>query len=94
MCVANNHFADSIQFLATGTTLEVYSNQQKKELVVHVADVSIIAGHLYKMGLDEILRRYILVFEHVSILAESHGGVARGHYVGKVTAQKIFHAGV
>ena len=48
-----------------------------------------IAGHLYKMGTNEILRRYVSEFECTSILDESHGGVARGHYVGKAIAQNI-----
>jgi len=36
------------------------------------------------MGIDEILRRYVPKFERTSILAEAHGGVAGGHYVGGV----------
>lgn len=55
VCIANDHFADIIQFLTTGITLEGYSTQQKKELVVHTLDCSIIVGHLYNMGTHEIL---------------------------------------
>lgn len=32
--------------------------------------------HLYKMGVDKILWRCVLEFEHDSILVESHGGDA------------------
>lgn len=46
-------------------------------------------GHLYKMGVDEILQRYVLDSERNSILVESHGGATRGYYVGKATMQKI-----
>ena len=46
---------------------------------------SIIVGHLYKMGLDEILRHYVPDFELSSILAEAHGGAVGGHCVGKAT---------
>lgn len=53
--------------------------------MVCVADFSVIVGNLYKMGLYEILRRYVPEFERTSILAEAHGGVAGGHYVGKET---------
>jgi len=31
-------------------------------------------------------------FERNNILAEAHGGAVGGHYVGKVTAQKILHS--
>lgn len=46
---------DIIHFLTTGTTLKGYTLQQKKELVMCTADFSIIVGHIYKMGNDEIL---------------------------------------
>lgn len=50
VCIAENHFEDIIHFLMTGTTPEGYIRQQKKEPVVHVADFSVIARKLYKMG--------------------------------------------
>lgn len=53
--VADGHFEDIIHFLTTGIAPEAYTVQQKKELVVHVDNFSIIVGHLYKMGTDEIL---------------------------------------
>ena len=56
VCVADGHFEDIIHFLTTGTTLEGYFVQQKKELVVRAEDFSIIVGHLYKMGTNNILQ--------------------------------------
>ena len=56
--IADGHFEDIIHFLTIGTVLEGYSFQKKKELVVCTTDFSFIVGHLYKMGNDEILRRY------------------------------------
>lgn len=53
--VVDGHFEDILHFLTTGTAPLEYSFQQKKELVVRAADFSVIAGHLYKMGNDEIL---------------------------------------
>ena len=63
MRIMDGHFEDIIHFLTTGTTQEGYSVQQNKELVVCVAESSVIARHLYKMGNDEILRRYVPEFE-------------------------------
>lgn len=94
MNVEDNHFVDFIHFLTTGMTPERYTSQQKEEFVVPVTNFSIIAGHFYKMGVDEILRWYVPDFERNSILAEAHGGAAGGHYVGKVTVQKILRAGL
>lgn len=59
LCIAGGNFEDIIHFLMTRIALKVYSVQQKKELVVCIADFSIIAGHLYKMENDEILRRCV-----------------------------------
>lgn len=94
MRVADEDFEDIIHFLTIGTVSKEYSIQQKKELVVHVLDFSVIARHLYKMGNDEILRRYVLEFERSQILTEAHAGAAGGHYVGRVTMQKILCAGL
>jgi len=90
--VVDGHFEDIIHFLTTGTASKEYFVQQKKELVVQAVNFSVIVGHLYKMGNDEILRRYILEFEQSQILVEAHGGAARGHYAGHAIAQKILRA--
>ena len=42
-----------------------------------------IVGQLYKLGPDEVLRRYVLDYERPLILAEAHVGIAGGHYSGK-----------
>jgi len=57
--------------------------------VVHTTNFFVIVGHLYKMGSDEILRRYVQEFERSSILVDTHGGAVGVHYVGRGTAQKI-----
>jgi transposase InsO family protein len=62
--------------------------------VVRAADFSLIDGHLYKMGPDEILRRCVMEVERLLILAESHEGIAGGHYAGKETTQKVLRAGL
>jgi hypothetical protein len=46
-----------------------YTIPQKKQLVVCVANFSLIAGNLYKMGPDEILRRFVMEAERPMILA-------------------------
>jgi hypothetical protein len=92
--VANEYFSDIIQYLSTGTAPQEFNNAQKKNMVVRDADYQLIARHLYKMGANIILRRCVLEHEIPRILADSHEGIARGHYAGKVTAQKVLHAGL
>jgi hypothetical protein len=48
-------------------------------MVVRVVDYQLIAGHLYNMGIDNILRICVLEHERPRILAE---------------AQKVFHGGL
>jgi len=56
----DDHFAHIVQFMSTGMASSEYTISQKKQLVVHAADFSLIAGQLYKMGPDEILRRCVM----------------------------------
>eukprot|EP00253_Pinus_taeda_P012745 PITA_12745 len=92
--VAENNFANIIHFLTMRMAPKGYTSQQSKELVVCMVDFSMIVGHLYKMGAEEILRRYVPDFERNNILSEAHGGATGGHYAGKGTTQKILRAGL
>eukprot|EP00253_Pinus_taeda_P010809 PITA_10809 len=87
--IVYGHFEDIIHFLMTGTALKEYSVQQKKKLVVHGANFFVIVRHLYKMGNDEILRRYVPEMEQSHILVDVPGDAMGGHHVGRVTAQNI-----
>lgn len=94
MRITNEHFEDIIHFLKKETSLEGYFFHQNKELVVQAEYFSVIVGHLYKMGIDEILRRYVHELEQSRILEDAHADTTRGHYVGRETAQKILHIGL
>ena len=63
-------------------------------MVFRVADYQLIAGNLYNMGVDNILRRCVLEHERPRMLAEAHEGIDGGHYVGKATAQKVLRTGL
>jgi hypothetical protein len=84
--IVEDYFAEIIQYLSTGTASQEYTTAQKKNLVVCATNYQLIAGHLYKMGADSILRRYVLDHERPRILAEAHEGIVGGNYVGKATA--------
>jgi hypothetical protein len=92
--VADEYFSDIIQYLSTGTVPQEFNTTQNKNLVVRVVDYQLTVGHLYKMGLDIILRRCVLEHERPRILAEAHEGIARGHYVGKTTTHKVLCVGL
>ena len=70
--MVDEYFQDIVQYLSTGFPPAEMTIQQKKQLVVRAADFTLIAGQLYKMGPDEILRRCVLDHENPLILAEAH----------------------
>ena len=72
----DDHFVEIVQFLSTRMAPSEYTITQKNQLVVCLAGCSLIAGHLYKMGPDEILRRCVMEAEQPLILIESHEGIA------------------
>jgi hypothetical protein len=90
--VVDEYFKDIIQYLRTGMTPQEFNTAQKKNLVVRTVDYQLIVGHLYKMGVDSILRRCVIEHGRPSILAEAHEGIPGGHYAGKSTTQKVFLA--
>jgi hypothetical protein len=90
----DNHFTEIVQFLSIGMAPSEYTVIQKKQLVVRVADFSLIVGQLYKMGPDEILRRCVMEAEIPLILAEAHEGITGGHYARKENAQKVLRVGL
>jgi hypothetical protein len=80
---------DIIVFLSIRAFLETYFTTQKCHMVVRVADYQLIAGKLYKLGLDSILRRCVLDHERQDILWECHNGVVGGHVGGNDTVKKV-----
>lgn len=66
--IIDDYFADIIEFLTTGKAPAEYSEKQRKQLLVKVANFTIISSQLYKLGPDEILRRYVLTHERHLIL--------------------------
>ena len=84
--IADDYFTYIIEFLTIGTACARYSTKQNKQLVVKATYFTYIVGQLYKLGLDEILRRYVLNHERPLILDEAHNTITGGHYSGKPTA--------
>lgn len=90
--MVDDHFGNVIQFLSIGVSLVKCTTMQKKQSLVCGIDFQLISGKLYKLCLDEILRRYVLELERSMILAEAHDGLTSGHYVENETARKILRA--
>jgi hypothetical protein len=61
---------------------------------VKATNYHLIAGNLYKLDADEILRHYLFEHERPMILEEAHDGIVGGHYVGRSSAQNILCSGL
>ena len=85
----NKEFNAIIHFLSTGYAPPRFSTNQKKHLVVRVVDFTLIVGHLYKLGMDEILCRCVFYYKQPWVTFEAHEGVVGGHYAGNTTVRKI-----
>jgi hypothetical protein len=90
--ITDEYFVDIIEYLSTGVAPQEFNTVQKKNMVVRYAYYQMIAGHLYKMDTNNILRIFVIEHERPRILAEAHEGIAGGHYVGKSTMKKVLHA--
>ena len=92
--MVDENYEKIIQFLATRKSSEEFTMSQKKQLVVKSRDFQLIVGQLYKMGPDEIMRRYVLLYQREILLAEEHDRITRGHYVVHAIARKILQDGL
>ena len=89
-----DYLADIAAYLKMGQCPQDYTPLQKQHLVVRAADYQLIAWKLYKLGLDEVLRRCVLDHEREAVMWECHSGVAGGHVGAKPTARKVLQAGL
>ena len=92
--VVDKEFDAIIHLLNTGYAPEDYTTWKNKQLVVKAVDYTLIAGHLYKLGPDEILRRCVFDHERKWVMVEAHAGVSGRHYVGKEMMCKILQDGI
>ena len=84
--IVDDYHANIIHFLTTGLAPDEFTKQQKKQLVVKAANFTLIAGHLYKLGPDEVLCRCVMLHEKGTIIREAHSGTAGGHFAGNPMA--------
>ena len=62
--------------------------KKKQILAMKATPYSLINGILYKMVLDNIIRRCILEHERDNIMHEAHYGPTGGHFQADTTAKK------
>ena len=77
------------QLLEEGQALEGMSDKNKKIRVTKVASYTIVNIFLYKIGLDDVLRRCVLENERENVINEAQYGPAGDHFQADTTTIKI-----
>ena len=77
--MVDDHYEKIIQFFMARKAPKEFTKSQKKQLVVRATDFHLITGQIYKIGPDEILRRYVILHEQERVLEEAHNKIARGN---------------
>ena len=81
-------------FLTDGIMPESFSTDERRKFVLKSKPILVIAGALYRKGIDQIIRRCVPEFEQIAILQEAHEEISRGHFSGDITGKKILQAGL
>jgi len=68
------------------------SSKEKSKIVRKSTPFTWIGGNLFKLGLDQIMRRCVREEEVFDILLTYHDGPCGGHFVAKRTTFKVLQA--
>ena len=82
------------QFLENGQAPEGMSTKKKQILAMKAAPYNLINSFLYKMGLDNILRRCVLEHERDNSMYKAHYRPVGGHFQADTTSKKIQQSGL
>ena len=70
--------------------LNGWPKDKRKQLAFRNQEYLVImTGQLNKKGINQVLKRYVPKHEKVAIMQKAYQGVFGGHYVEKLTKQKI-----
>ena len=78
-----------MNYLQDGVFPEGMDKDHRRRLALKSSPYLIIAGFLYKRGVDDIIRRCVPDHEQKSVLEEAHAGNAGGKFSGQITSRKI-----
>eukprot|EP00253_Pinus_taeda_P029343 PITA_29343 len=85
-------FADIANYLVSAQFPPHLSSKEKSKIVRKRTPFNWIRGNIFKLGLDQILRRCAREEEVFDILLTCHDGPCGGHFAAKRTAFKILQA--
>ncbi|GKC77878.1 reverse transcriptase domain-containing protein [Tanacetum coccineum] len=83
-------FADIANYHARNFIVKGMSSQQKKKFFKDVKHYFWDDPYLFRIGADQVIRRYVFGQEVVDILTACHNGPTGGHHGANYTAKKSF----
>ncbi|GKD40514.1 reverse transcriptase domain-containing protein [Tanacetum coccineum] len=86
-------FADIANYHAGNFLIKGMSTQQKKRFFKDVKHYFWDDPYLFRICVDQIIRRCVFRQEALEILKACHEGPTGGHHSANITAQKVFDAG-
>ena len=86
-------YADYANFIVSKYLPPTFSAQQRRKFFYDLRHYFWDDPHLYKEGVDGIMRRCVPEYEQQEILSKCHGSVYGGHHAGDRTAQKVLQSG-
>ena len=85
--------ADYANFIVSKYLPPTFSAQQRRKFFYDLKHYFWDDPHLYKEGVDGIMRRCVPEYEQQEILRKCHGSAYGGHHAGDRTAQKVLQSG-
>nr|GEW83705.1 reverse transcriptase domain-containing protein [Tanacetum cinerariifolium] len=86
-------FADFANYHAGNFIVKGMSSQQKKKFFKHVTPYFWDDPYLFKICVDQVIRRCVYGQEAVDILTACHNGPTGGHHGANLTGKKVFDSG-
>jgi len=86
-------YADYANFIVSKYLPPTFSAQQRRKFFYDLRHYFWDDPHLYKEGVDGIMRRCVPEYEQQEILRKCHGSAYGGHHAGDRTAQKVLQSG-
>nr|GEW49763.1 reverse transcriptase domain-containing protein [Tanacetum cinerariifolium] len=86
-------FADLANYHAGNFIVKGMSSQQKSKVFKHVKHYFWDDPYLFKICVDQVIRRCVSGQESIDILNACHYGPTRGHHGPNYTARKVFDLG-
>jgi hypothetical protein len=82
-------YADYANFIVSKYLPPTFIAQQRKKFFYDLRHYFLDDPHLYKEGVDDIMRRCVTEYEQREILRKCHGSAYGGHNARDRTAQKV-----